>query len=54
MEEKIRLRDNFADIDVANVAAIQYELVDGLPDFSTYSIDSEQTIVLRNVKTKEL
>lgn len=48
MSEEIKLRDNFDGIDPMEVEYIPYELVDGLPDFSTYTIGSEQSIVLRN------
>ena len=54
MQEEIMLRDNFDEIDVFEVGYILYDLVDGMPDFSTYTIGSEQSIVLRNIETGKL
>ena len=54
MQEQIKLRNNFRDIDIAKVAYIDYEIYEEVPDFSTFTYGSQHTIVLRNKKTREL
>lgn len=51
--ERIRLRRDFSDVDVAATAYVEYELYE-LLDFASFTEDTVHTVVLRNKATKNL
>ena len=52
--EKIKLRDNFEDIDITNTAYMDYLPYKEVPDCRDYKHGERRTIVLRNKTTGDL